>query len=310
MAGHKGFSGKDKAEEIGWARTYVLAMLAGVVAVTGGIFTGLSYRLNRAGQITDRFTRAIDQLGDRDALDVRLGGIYALERIARDSKHDHPQVMEVLTSFVRRRRPLALDSRPEEYPLPRSNPDVQAALTVIGRRNRSFDVRPIDLSGTDLRTARLSEAHLEGTNLFAADLRGAILEGTHLEGATLSAGKLDGAKLKGAHLEDVDLTFADLNYATLDGATFNKGSSLYAACFRHATFEGAHLEGVDLGGTRLRGARLQGSHLKGASFVLARLGGADLTGVDLREEQLNGAFLEGANCHRGSTRKASKLLAG
>jgi hypothetical protein len=81
-------------------------MLAGSIAVAGAIFTGLSYRLNRAGQITERFTRAIDQLGATDQrgkpkIDVALGGIYALERIARDSKDDHPQVVEVLTAYVR-----------------------------------------------------------------------------------------------------------------------------------------------------------------------------------------------------------------
>jgi hypothetical protein len=36
------------------------------------------------GQVTERFTHAIDQLG-HTALDVRIGGIYALERIANDS---------------------------------------------------------------------------------------------------------------------------------------------------------------------------------------------------------------------------------
>src|SRR3954447_13018885 len=80
----KGLKGKDKAEEIGRTRTAVLATLAGLIAVTGAILTGLSYRLSRAGQITERFTRAIDQLGSTQ-LDVRLGGIYALERLARDS---------------------------------------------------------------------------------------------------------------------------------------------------------------------------------------------------------------------------------
>jgi hypothetical protein len=48
-------------------------------------------------QITERFTRAIDQLGN-DKLSVKLGGIYALERIAKDSPKDHWQVMEVLTA--------------------------------------------------------------------------------------------------------------------------------------------------------------------------------------------------------------------
>src|SRR4051812_24926990 len=84
-----GLKGKDRAEEIGRARTAVLAILAGTIASVGAVFTGLSYRLNRAGQLTERFTRAIDQLGST-SLDVRLGGIYALERIARDSADDHP----------------------------------------------------------------------------------------------------------------------------------------------------------------------------------------------------------------------------
>ena len=50
--------------------------------------------------MTDRYTKAIEQLGS-DKLDVRIGGIYALERIARDSARDHPAVMEVLTTFIR-----------------------------------------------------------------------------------------------------------------------------------------------------------------------------------------------------------------
>ena len=95
-----GLKGKDRAEDIGRNRTAVLASLAFLIAGVGAIYTGLSYRLNRAGQITERFTRAIDQLGHPE-LDVRLGGIYALERIARDSQDDHPQVVEVLTAYVR-----------------------------------------------------------------------------------------------------------------------------------------------------------------------------------------------------------------
>lgn len=87
-----------------------MATLAGLIA-TGAAFTGLSYRLNREsheldrqGQITERFTRAIDQLGS-NTLDVRLGRIYALERIAEDSPEDHPQVIEVLTAYVREHTP-------------------------------------------------------------------------------------------------------------------------------------------------------------------------------------------------------------
>src|SRR5262249_10539170 len=56
-------------------------------------------RTTQESQITDRFTKAITQLGDNN-LAVRLGGIYALERIAKDSEEDHWTVMEVLTTFV------------------------------------------------------------------------------------------------------------------------------------------------------------------------------------------------------------------
>src|SRR3954447_22163959 len=55
--------GKDRAEDVGRTRTAVLAALAGLIAIVGAFFTGLAYRLNPAGQITERFTRAIDQLG-------------------------------------------------------------------------------------------------------------------------------------------------------------------------------------------------------------------------------------------------------
>ena len=59
-------------------------------------------RLTRQGQITERFTRAIDQLGS-EKLEIRIGGIYALEWIDKESPERayHGTVMEVLTAYVR-----------------------------------------------------------------------------------------------------------------------------------------------------------------------------------------------------------------
>jgi len=83
----------------------------------------------------DRYTKAIKQLGS-DKLDVRLGGIYALERVAHDSARDHPTVVEVLTAFIREH------SHEQQQPDPGSpeperstQPDVKGALTVVQRRN-------------------------------------------------------------------------------------------------------------------------------------------------------------------------------
>src|SRR5829696_5072486 len=66
--------------------------------------------IDRESQITNRFTQAVGQLGAelKDGtpnLEVRLGGIYALERIARDSPRDHWTIMEVLTAYIRRNAP-------------------------------------------------------------------------------------------------------------------------------------------------------------------------------------------------------------
>jgi hypothetical protein len=57
-------------------------------------------RITNEGQITERFTRAIDQLGSPQ-LELRLGGIYGLESIANESPTYHWPIMEVLTAYVR-----------------------------------------------------------------------------------------------------------------------------------------------------------------------------------------------------------------
>src|SRR3954454_8432510 len=94
-----------RAEEIGRARTAVLAVLAGTLAAIGAYYTHRTFGLTRQGQITERFTRAVDQLGNRESRDVRLGGIYALERLARESRDDHGPIVEILTAYVREHAP-------------------------------------------------------------------------------------------------------------------------------------------------------------------------------------------------------------
>src|SRR4028118_1820605 len=87
----------------------VAQILGGTALLSGLYFTWRTLQVNREGQITERFTRAIDQLGSQE-LEIQLGGIYALERIARDSERDHWPIMEVLTAYVRELASL----RPEE----------------------------------------------------------------------------------------------------------------------------------------------------------------------------------------------------
>ena len=80
----------------------VAQILGGTALLSGLYFTWRTLQVNRQGQITDRFTRAIDQLGS-EKLEIRLGGIYSLERIDKESPERayHGTVMEVLTAYIR-----------------------------------------------------------------------------------------------------------------------------------------------------------------------------------------------------------------
>jgi Pentapeptide repeats (8 copies) len=256
-------------------RVILLQSLAGAVVVVGLSLTWRQVRVNQEGQITERFTRAIDHLGS-DKLDLRLGGIYALERIAKSSNHDRDTIAEILAAFVHQRSPwppsqpgqyrddFPIDQQPE---LRTRAADVQAVLTVLGRTDftRHRDLR-LDLAEVDLRRAALH----------GADLDGAILSGAHLDGADLSGAHLDGAILSGAHLDGADLSGAHLDGAILSGAHLDG-----------ADLSGAHLDGAILAGARLRGADLSGAHL-----YRAILSGADLHRVILRDADLQGSVAD------------------
>ncbi|HLP92380.1 MAG TPA: hypothetical protein VK184_27780, partial [Nostocaceae cyanobacterium] len=64
-------------------------------------------------QITERFAKAVELLANKE-IEARLGGIYTLERIARDSPEDHWTIMEVLTAFIREKRPLNLQDKDKD----------------------------------------------------------------------------------------------------------------------------------------------------------------------------------------------------
>jgi hypothetical protein len=234
------------------ARGRLLTLGAGLFAAGALIFTARNFTLSREGQVTDRYTKAIEQLGS-DKLDVRIGGIYALERVARDSARDHPTVMEVLTAFIREHSHERWP--PEDHPASRgqersTRPDVQAALTVVGRRDSDRDIRRIDLSRADLTRAILTDANLGGAILTLADLGGANLAGAALSRAALPTANLTDARLAGADLAGAFLFAADLSRADLGGA------NLTDASFARADLTDATLTDANLGRARLAGVDL------------------------------------------------------
>ncbi|AVZ77081.1 pentapeptide repeat-containing protein [Streptomyces lunaelactis] len=180
---------KDRAAAVSDVRQSIIQSAAGIGAVGALVFAARNFLLAREGQVTDRYTKAIGQLASEKG-DERIGGIYALERIMTDSARDHYTIVEVLAAFVREHAqpPTGADEADPRVPA-----DVQAALTVLGRRPRrpELELRPINLIGTWLRKADLRGADLEGSVLCRANLHGADLIRTRLQGA-----HLDGADLR------------------------------------------------------------------------------------------------------------------
>lgn len=190
-------------------------ILGSFALLIGLYFAWGNLTIARDSHITERFTRAVDQLGNQ-ARDIRLGGVHALGRVSRESNKDHSIIITILTDYVRTNSNVANHSE-NNCPKYRSfsmdilanenttsglfdrkvSTDIQAALSVIGERKSFFNEKNkhLNLNETFLREADLSDLHFEGVFLSRANLEGAILSRTHLENAYLT-----GTNLKSAFL--------------------------------------------------------------------------------------------------------------
>jgi hypothetical protein len=182
------------------------------------------------------FTKAIELLGaTRDEtnasgtftkpnLELRLGGIHVLNRLARDSTQDHRKIIEILCAYVRENSNSAAVLPQEaisgtkemgdwlkKVPMPRD--DIAAALVVLGKKRPypfttvedRLDLGHCNLQRVDIRAADFSYAwlgfsRLEASNLMETNFRHAILTGANLSEALCDGTRFYGALLFGANL--------------------------------------------------------------------------------------------------------------
>jgi uncharacterized protein YjbI with pentapeptide repeats len=290
-----GLNLKERLHQINENRKTVAQIVGGVFILVGLYIAWVRSKamrdqaeVAREQQLTDLYVKAVEQLGSEN-LQIRLGGIYALERIARESPKDHWPIMEVLTAFVRENAPLrqetltSLEFTAEEIghyagPPPSAEKppiDIQAVLTILGRTAIPFaqegEKRSLDLQATHLVGANLREANLQGALLVKSNLRSAYLLLANLHGADLVEANLRGAfhqevNLQKAFLDDTNLQEAILWDVNLKGAFLNR----------------ANLQKADLSGANLQEAELQEANMQGAKLLVANLRGAELNGTDLK----------------------------
>ncbi|GAA0612505.1 pentapeptide repeat-containing protein [Streptomyces crystallinus] len=279
---------QERLKAVNDVRTTLVQVVGGLVVLFGAYATWRQLRVSQdglratqEGYVTDRFSRAVDQLGS-DKLDVRIGGLHALWRIAEQSARDREAIISIQAAYLRTHLPWP-PAGPESpaadvpindiAPLETRAADAQVALTALGVLCRHREQPWVNLSITDLRRAdcdglwfpevnfdracmeaaglyhaNLTQASLVSVNLRHADLTTAILRRARCILADLRAAKLVETDLRDADFTETDLREANLRKADANGAVFHR----------------ADLRMADLRGTDLSTANLVEAHLTGA----------------------------------------------
>lgn len=248
------------------------ALLGAPFVIWGTYLKHRTVRLQQEGQITDRINKAVEQLGAEKTLklprdeggsvertapniEVRVGAILSLERIAQDSTvldggRDHVRVMEILCAYLRENA-RAANLTPTEPPFEGKRPriDLQLAATVIKRRSEAQQA----IEAGQRYRLDLREVDFDGFDLSKGAFRGAQMWRCRFEGSHMSYADFSGAQLMGSLLN-----FADLYQTRFHGVRFDYGivnrsdeqpggfaSSLDVADIRGLSVVGADLTAVD-----------------------------------------------------------------
>ena len=311
-------------------------MIGGVLAFVFALWRGwVAERQAGTAQqslLNERYQKGAEMLGS-DVLSVRLGGIYALERLATEHPQQyHVRIMKLLCAFARR------PTRDEDYEIrvaernanPRklssSREDVQAAIDAIGSRDETrVEIEKSQGFELSLIEADLSHTRIKGANLSGAKLHYANLSNTEIATVDLSQAHLQGTVMKKATLNNVDFTDARAQGVDLSGAmVFQNGKPLFdlysanlsPAQLSDGTQSLTQLFDVDPSGKSIQDAKLDqvrittsdlsdthflDSNLSRARILKSRLSGAevlrtDMSGAILRDTDLSGTYFYNPHC--------------
>ena len=263
----------------------------------------------RQGMLNDRFHKGAEMLGN-EKLSVRLGGVYALERLAdADPEEFHMQIMQQFCAFVRNptEDPSCVSEEPAkdesriwqdwEFDL---RPDVQAIMKAIaGRSSRGIEIEQEIEFSSDFRGANLRGLALDQTTL--SDL---WIWKVDLSKSSFNLTRLDNVSFMDVNLSPVAFVRTEFGNTSWDccpmqGAMFNNSVFLetgefegFVACdLTCADFTDADLTGITFAQSNLRGARFDSANLTGVKFSANGLNPAH----NLTQSQLDVAVAEPHN---------------
>lgn len=208
-----------------------------------------SLALERRSKESERFFRAIEMLSNDDSMYARVGALYALGSLAKESKADRNQSYDVIGSFLRTKT-LGLEQGDNEPP----QPDVQAAIDVLSDRvpdaNRD-SMRSIDFTGLTLKGVDFREGNYEFCSFSRAKLNN-----SQMTSCRLTFARFTNANCGGVRFDHSNLVYASFQEANLDSADFDykdygsskpaKNSNLLDVDFEDASMVSTHFTAVDL----------------------------------------------------------------
>lgn len=230
--------------------------------------------LAEQGQITDRFTKVVEQLGSENQ-GVRVGAVYALERLSQDSPRDFNVIVETLAAFVRQTSVNTLGKHDDCV-------DIGAAVGVLARAIPSHSsFRSPDSP---------SQLNLSKANLAAVALRSHDLSGFNLTLADFSRCNLSDVSLRSCSLEKAKFTsstMSNVSFAGADAWDINLEGSLIHSC----DFSSAYCWRANFSGATISASRFVESNFEATIFSRSELWEINFDKAELRNAEFKDAYI-------------------
>ena len=232
----------------------LLAIWRSIVSARQATTAQRQTELSERGFLNERYQKGAEMLGSQ-TLSVRMGGVYALERLAREhSKEYHVQILRLFCGVAR-------DMANMDAPLEPITEDHQAILEALSARGpQQIEVEKSAGTEIELMGARLPHLRLLGGNLSDAILMSAHLNDSVLHRVDFSHSILVGANLSKADLRRTVFHDANLSEATLEGASLFR-VDLSNSDLSHADLSNARIADTDFSDADLTGVNLSGAVL-------------------------------------------------
>jgi uncharacterized protein YjbI with pentapeptide repeats len=193
-------------------------------------------------------------------IEARLGALYSLERILHESTKDQRAILETICAYIRENSPLDIptDSKQSEDfykgrlpPRPSRRADVQAAITIVGRRS---------LSVRERAAAENWVLDFRDCNLVAYDFSALNYDRANFGSAFLDEAKMHHGSFKHSLFAKTFLRKADLSHA-----------AFHASSFVDCDIKDAVIDDTDFGASTIINTDLRTSNVKSLNIESADL---------------------------------------